>query len=1009
MPVVRALKGRSVFVAAGLSSRADLVTFSNYCTANAMQSPAGGGYYQLYEVPNLLAAPTYNAALSCAEFRDSSLMMIPVSTNPTTFPYVGQNLDNYFGGYWPGVTQTMTQFPSLSNDITYFIVYRRAPGLSAYNWRLPPSTAGYRTTGWPALFGAINYTGIPSNTLSFWHDEKSDAEAFGINSQAYYHPGTQLALLSTSVWPPGAPASNSQISTASLLQNSNFIPYNYNLGGVFDNDGKFLIFGFRRSNGNIIWQAYKNDSNIGSAVTSGPYLTGSPDQNNAPVMPFSLNVSPPPGATAEPNRLFGFALGSYSPGGIGMYGLSAVQWSFPIFDFPGLQVTVTHAPTAVGDGRPGANVTLTNARVNQYGVQTTAGSVSFTNIPGGWATPNANFTVQMTSPNSITQQGSPNNFGSLNQNTTYVFQVYDNRTVGGTDYSTFRSQINITVGNNGSTQTTTIAAQNSQATGFGSIAFSEVAGPYNSGKAKWGQDVDRTGGTSPTYGVLCNENSDSWGTRVNNYVGSDNTPGWQRPGGVNILPVLSTNATGFVMVALSSKRMWDLYGSMVAGNNFLYNGAADGLQSRWGVTNPVRYPVLYPSVNLPTINFTNIEQYMMPWGQFLGAGNIPFGDWAALQTSVAAFNVTTNGIIPVLWTMAQPTNVYSWIFLDDPNNNGAEFQRGSRFLQTITDSNNALYWKNTITIRPSGFKSNTSWSVYPFYLEPGHYRVRWTDYRFFRHPLRYLSGGVTGNSQGYEDTYGLGSAGGGYFWSSWPWWPFRDIEIKIERGANIPAYTYTQPAVSGIPVYKAFNWSIPDVNNQQGWPLFSWGVKVPPRNNTGLGGLSEYGANNFKLSLSGVFNTNTFVTFSIPNSTIRIDHQFAPGSRPGFVNSSASTTSIVPFLTTYSAMIYDSSPEIISSTRSRGYMLNVTTTYYTPYAFGWVAPLFNQGLGNFNNLPRAIGDFGPFQTATTRYENYMCNIPLSADIREVMIYNRALTDEQFDANMSYLRGKWNNK
>ena len=80
MAVVRAVKGRAVTVFGGSSGRADLINFSSF-----NQSNVAGPY--VWDFANNTSAPIWNPTLSCAEFRDSSLMMLPVSTTPTTFPY----------------------------------------------------------------------------------------------------------------------------------------------------------------------------------------------------------------------------------------------------------------------------------------------------------------------------------------------------------------------------------------------------------------------------------------------------------------------------------------------------------------------------------------------------------------------------------------------------------------------------------------------------------------------------------------------------------------------------------------------------------------------------------------------------------------------------------------------------------------------------------------------------------------------------------------------------------
>lgn len=1076
MPLIRAVKGRTVCVRGGLSARGDLVSLSNYSTANAV------GYF--WDVPNLLSAPNYNATLSCAEFRDSSLIFIPVSTTPSTFPYY--NLDNLFAGYWPpltspngGTPDAMTFTQSLSNDITYFLVYRFPPGLSANNQARPPGTVGLRTTGYPAILGAVNYATNPSNINSYWHEEDTDINVAGGvgpgqgSNYGFHHPSTNLVLLSTTQNPIGPPSSNTQITNANIVQN--VVGTGTNVNVIPSDPSKFVVFAFRRSRGTLYYRMIAQNLSL----TNGPILTGSTTGQyfdsslnyQISVLPFSLNVDGAQGSAVQPNRgLFGLNFGSFSPAGIGLYGLSAITWSYPTFDFPGLFITVNHAPTATatGDGRPGATISVTNPRVNQYNQLLSQGSVTFTNIPGGWSTPNINFTVECTSGPYAGQKQSGSPFTvSLpttdKGGTTYIYQVYDNRTSIpplGLDGNLYRQQLTYTSGNDGSTQTARLEPRNVpvNTAGYGSIFFSQVGGRFNSGQALGGQDIDRTGGTAPNFGVLSYYNSDSYNLLVQNYIGSDSSLGWQFYTGANICPVLSTNASAFVMVALSSKKLWDdISGrsNRFSGTIALYKGARDP-SSSWGVSDPVnQYPYRMPTTYWPNLTISQLTQYMVPWGEFVGTG-IPFCDWRMLQAYRYQLN-TGQFQVPTYWAMAQPLNCYSFIFLDDPNPLTQTNQRGERLLQTVLDSTNqSLYHKNTMLFRASafaptpngaGYSNGNNWQLIPFILDPGHYAIRWTDYRFFRHPLRFLSGGPAGfgpgGASGYEDTLGDsgaafvngGPGGSNVNWSAWPWFPFRDTIVKIEAGANVPSYQYKLDAIN-VPVYKAVSWNpgntsggnlnvtrvgglsaaslgtatINGVPNQNlyahtwggaGYPLFSWGALQPRRNPTGgTGGLEAYGTSNFRISLSGIFSNNAGITFLPPSSTIRPDHSFAAGTNNNFVNNAITTSTILPFTTAYSLRYYDANTNILSVNQSRGIQLDVTTVPLLPYYWGYsVTPILN-------NLNFTISLFGPWNTATTRYENYMCNIPISADIREIMLYNSALTDTEIENNISYLRFKW---
>lgn len=602
-----------------LSSYGDLITLGAYIT--------GTPFNYSYEVFDMSAAPNYNSSLSCAEFRDSVMMMMPVSSS-LAFPYSDLS-PSFTPNTWnTGTSAAYSILPSLSGTFTHVLV-----------WRRPNNDLKSRATNIdgmdPGLYG-IQYGGFVVNSsvtpgitsipiLNFFSD-RSDRSYTPPNT-GFVHPsfalGTVLnnsinaSIYSTPEQDTGIPSNNSDFmvtvitrtTATSALQIINYLPAG--------RGGQYTVF---------------------DSVTQGLQVRPDPlfivnNPNTGHPKPGTLSATT--GITNLSSLGFpGLAYGAYSTYGTGFYGLSAVQYNYLSYDFPGLQISVIPAVTgtATPDGRPGANpISINSAVVNQYGITTSNGSVSFTLTAGGWNTTATNYAVRQFGTvwnftvnsftncagrgiyhdqstgqlritvstslggtiryenmpggtqtvgsgglatfnnlagswtnsnrgdyalvithvesntkvycyvrcweenygNSFVQYGGVNygsgaswtrdpsnisnnprsgastlSFTNLLPLETYQYEVYDNRT--SPNYSTSRSLVTITIGSQGGTTTGILPPQNLTFAyqGFGKLIIESVGGIYNSSNAVYGKDIDRTGGTSPTNGILNFYNSD---------------------------------------------------------------------------------------------------------------------------------------------------------------------------------------------------------------------------------------------------------------------------------------------------------------------------------------------------------------------------------------------------------------------------------------------------------------------------------------------------------------------
>jgi len=357
-----------------LSSFGDLITLGAYAT--------GVPYSYGYETYDITAAPNYNAALSCAEFRDSVMVMQPVSSS-LAFPYDDLS-PSFTNNTWnAGTSAAYAILPSLSGNFTHVLVWRRPTNeLKSRNANIDLMD--------PGLYG-IQYNGLVNGTslpiMNLFAD-RTDQNYVPSNTALGIHP---------------------KFSLGTVLNNS----INYNIvevdpysSSIPSNNVDFMVTVITRTTGtsalNITNYQPNNKVTIFDSTTQ-----------NTPIRPDPLFIinnpeagTPRPGTLSGVNGLSAFlgdlgfpglAYGSYTPYGIGFYGLSAEQYNYMSYDFPGIQVTVTPAQTGTVtlDGRPGANpITINSGAINNYGIVTSLGTVTFNLTAGLWGTTSANYTVR---------------------------------------------------------------------------------------------------------------------------------------------------------------------------------------------------------------------------------------------------------------------------------------------------------------------------------------------------------------------------------------------------------------------------------------------------------------------------------------------------------------------------------------------------------------------------------------------------------------------------------------
>lgn len=1199
---IRAVRNKVLNIVNAVSTRGDLITFNAYATG----APFGFGY----EMFDMSSSPTYNAAVSCAEFRDSSLMMLPVTATRlnANFPYNDLSVF-YNNNTWnSGTSAAYNIMPTLSSDFTHILVWRR-PFNSQMNRKSDSVNAIF-----PGFFGLadnrlyVNTGNTPwlssfpiLNTLS----DQTDA----LNSNTFaIHP---YAVMGTKN------ISNNNINVYSIGVTSS-----ENL--LTNNTSQFIVSVVTRTSASSAIKVTTYTPNIKYTVSSAGSPTSPDPLMIKPVdAPSSLSTTagfvPPAGAGGS---FMGLNYGSYSSYGLGFYGLSAIQYSYPGYDFPGLQITVTPAITGnvTLDGRPGSSpIVLTSANVNNLGAVLSRGSISFTLSAGGWNTPPNRFTVRqygttfnftinnfsncgsngpyhnlsngslqlacstsaggtitftgMTNSQTVANGGvgswanlggswtnsnrgdyamtvtenSTNHkvylfvsckengygtsfiqyfgvnytsgqsfsrnpasgpttstgttppgpaivFSNLNPLETYLYEIYDNLT--SPNYAASKSILTVTVGTQGGSTSTSIVPQNFTAgfQGFGKLKFETFGGFINGADAVFAQDVDRTGGTSSSKGVLgfyqSNQNivdpgyfpmlNGEWRRNTAfNTVFYPSRPG----GGTNFyassaagvgtpFPVYPQFNNSNVMVAVSSGAAFNTL-------NQVFTGAGKFGQSTQalGVNEfPPSKAVVggYALPGVPTNNtcgwdYSNIHDYLTPYGTWIGTGwpsvdfnffldsRAPFspvrtinpsvtaGSWPTIVNSALVgnnFYGPAGTVLPLLnmpWFRNQTSRVYSFCQLDDDNPSLGVTGRASKTLETLS-AGDPNFIRSCIITAPDRLQelSNTTVRYFSFPIPPGKYKFKWVDSRQMKQPLSTLLGGPAGSS--YWDSLScINNANiqvcdilngqrckvifGKYGAPAYPWWMegiTDDIDVP---GAGNPGATPTRvyrfPAVN-VDVTKNFN--VTDVNNISGpWPLLWFGGKSPnyyPPLFSSLNGLTpgnsfpDIPLDGFRFSLSGIFDKNGFSTFEVPATAVRIGNKFIPPNNEyddnGYYTSNAHL-SVLPYIGNYSAKIYDSG---FLPVTGRSLLLNVTTSAFPVFFSGYydvqdatnVPPngLFSNILGIYASTLNS----GPFTTAANRGENYLCNTPLSADIREILFYNRSLSDTEEKQVVYFLNNKW---